>query len=342
MQAYPIIVIHNGNQEYLNICLKQAKFSNPSSRIILLGDSKAEKIAKKNDFVEFYRVCDYFNDASEFAKYYKHFSVNLYKFELFCIQRWFVINEFIRKNNIDNFIHLDSDVLLYTDFEKENAKNALNEFDMTITSISGHTSFFNNQAALQKFCDFVLDLYKNNNEFFEQFAKNPNDTNIHYNNLSCIKPLSDMPLLYFFANSGLVKSCDLSATRLNNCIIDDNLSFTNGYVALKAIKQVVFDSNAFPYFITDNGSALSLVRACSIHCQGAAKILMPDYCTYNKDKNVPITLNSQAAIEYAYHIRLQGKKKRNFRRILSNTIELFIPSKKLRSKVRSTILNNYY
>ena len=116
MRAYPIIVLHQGNHDYLRICLEQAKFTNPNSRIILLGDKKAQSVAP--DYVEFYDTKDYFNTAKEFSKVYKHHSTNYYEFELFCIQRWFIVNEFIQKNNIEYFLHLDSDVLLYADFEK--------------------------------------------------------------------------------------------------------------------------------------------------------------------------------------------------------------------------------
>ena len=105
MESYPIIVLHKGSSDYLKICLAQAKFSNPNSRIILLGDETNETLAKQVG-AEHYLICNYFSKALEFEKIYKHYSTNSYNFELFCFQRWFVVDEFINSEGLDKFLHI--------------------------------------------------------------------------------------------------------------------------------------------------------------------------------------------------------------------------------------------
>lgn len=340
MSAYPIIILHNGSQEYLKICLEQAKFTNPNSRIILLGDKRAQSIAP--DYVEFYDTKDYFNDAKKFSKVYKHQSVNLYNFELFCIQRWFIINEFIQKNGIEKFLHLDSDVLLYTNFEKENIYKQIKDYDMTISNVSGHTSFFNNKETMQELCDFIYELYANNSNFFKQFKENPDAKNIYYNDLSIAKPMSDMALLYFFANSGEVNSLNTMLNPISNAYIDTNIRGDSNYASYKTVKQVVFDKSGRPHYLKKENDNITPVKLHSLHCQGPSKILMHDFCTY--DKNIgedEITVEEAASLEYVYNIRLARKRKRSIRRVISNVIEIFIPSKKIRNKIRTILVNNY-
>ena len=159
MNCYPIIVLHRGANDYLRVCLSQAKFSNPNSRVILLGDESNVNIAKEAG-VEHYLINDYFKQAQEFQKIYRHYSTNPYDFELFCFQWWFVIGEFIEKNNIDKFLHIDSDVLLYADFSQEHAfLDYINYYVLTYSHASAHSSFFNNSRALGEFCSFFSEVF---------------------------------------------------------------------------------------------------------------------------------------------------------------------------------------
>ena len=341
MRAYPIIVLHQGNHDYLRICLEQAKFTNPNSRIILLGDKKAQSVAP--DYVEFYDTKDYFNTAKEFSKVYKHHSTNYYEFELFCIQRWFIVNEFIQKNNIEYFLHIDSDVLLYADFEKENVYEQIKDYDMTISNVSGHTSFFNNKETLQKFCDFTYDLYKNDKEFFKQFKENPTNEFIYYKNIQGYKPLSDMTLLHFFTRSNIAKSLDTGINKLNGCIINDNLNHSEAFVNLNEIRQIIFDNNNKAYFLSVDEDIPKPVRIYSAHFQGRKKSLMKDLATCNRQGILSncLTIKDPEAIEFLFDVRIKRKRKRNFKRILSNIIEVFIPSKRLRRIIRTKLANNY-
>src|SRR4051812_6632114 len=105
----PIIFVHKGDSFYLNFSLPQAHLSNPGSPIYLITDTKE----RKYDFVNYVDIADYHKKADQFEKIYRHMSTNHYENELFCFQRWFVIEEFCKKNAISGFLYIDSDILLF-------------------------------------------------------------------------------------------------------------------------------------------------------------------------------------------------------------------------------------
>ncbi|MDD5698068.1 MAG: hypothetical protein PHH77_05580 [Victivallaceae bacterium] len=109
--ALPIVFIHRGSSSYLEFSLRQAKYANPGSEIILLGDAANDRFA----FIKQVNIRDYFSRAAEFSEKYRHFSTNPYNYELFCFQRWFVLEEFMLAGKYGEVFVCDSDVLLYSD-----------------------------------------------------------------------------------------------------------------------------------------------------------------------------------------------------------------------------------
>ena len=76
-----IIFIHKGDSWYLPYALHQCVKSNPSARVILLGDVANKKY---NNIVEHQLIEDYSLEADEFSKLYQHYSTSSYNYELFC------------------------------------------------------------------------------------------------------------------------------------------------------------------------------------------------------------------------------------------------------------------
>jgi hypothetical protein len=134
----PIILIHRGDSFYLAHTIAQARSSNPESRLILLGD-------RSNSFylgVEHHRYEDYFEGAREFAKLftYEYFPNYQYPWILFCHQKYFALRDFVHAQGLDNFLLIDSDVMIYEPVEPyfEHYKSA----SMTLTSPApGDTDF---------------------------------------------------------------------------------------------------------------------------------------------------------------------------------------------------------
>lgn len=344
MEAYPIIVLHKGSSDYLKICLAQAKFSNPNSRIILLGDETNETLAKQVG-AEHYLICNYFSKAQEFAKIYKHYSTNPYDYELFCFQRWFVVDEFINSEGLDKFLHIDSDVLLYADFSKElEFIDFINNYDLTYSHASAHTSFFNSRRALCEFCNFIFEIFSDDS-FVAQFENNPDNDIIYFKQgeleLSLIKPLSDMTLVYFFTKLNRLKCLDFTKVDFQKGCI--NLNFSSNSMQCSSFGNIcytVFDNCNIPYFIDTRDGVPKLLKMYSIHFQGWKKGLMPKYCTYDKAGQIKQIEYSDLDLEKIFDIKIQRPKtqKRSPGRILSNIVEIFVPSRKLRTKIREKLV----
>ena len=344
MESYPIIVLHKGSSDYLKICLTQAKFSNPNSRIILLGDETNETLAKQVG-AEHYLICNYFSKALEFEKIYKHYSTNSYNFELFCFQRWFVVDEFINSEGLDKFLHIDSDVLLYADFSKElEFIDFINNYDLTYSDASAHTSFFNSRRALCEFCNFIFEIFSDDS-FVAQFENNPDNDKIYFKQgeleLSLIKPLSDMTLIYFFTKLNRVKCLDTSSTDFAGGFINTNFTCASmGCAPFGSVSYTVFDAKNNPYFLKPGGDMPKLIRMYSIHFQGWKKGLMSKYCTFDKKEQIKQINYSNEDLERIFSIKINKQKpqKRSLGRILSNIIEIFVPSRKLRTKIREKLV----
>jgi len=153
--ALPIIFIHKGDSFYLKYALMNANKFNPDSRVILLGDG----VSTYPDFVEYHKISDYSKSALYFRSIYKHMSKTPESIERFCFERWFILDEFLRVNNLKKAFTIDSDVLLFEDITKDSINFI--EFSFTLAhKASGGLVFINSSAAIHRFCKFVLSLYE--------------------------------------------------------------------------------------------------------------------------------------------------------------------------------------
>lgn len=162
--ALPIIVFFRELQmdstlsAFLPYCLAQAKRHNPRSEIILFSDS-----SHHYDFARHEYIIDYFAGAEEFGKVYKHIvrEVRL-DYLLLCFQRWFIVRDFMAANGLNRCLHIDPDVMLFTDVTR--AGRRFRQFDFALSAhpdfgVCGHYNFINNLASIERYCDFLYDLY---------------------------------------------------------------------------------------------------------------------------------------------------------------------------------------
>ena len=109
-----IIYFHEGVSPYLPFALSQARKSNPDARIILLGDSQNRIQGIQ---YEHHLLLDYNGRHQEFLDCYQHFHAGHLGDERRCIERWIYLSEFTKRNDIHEFIFLDSDALLFSDMQ---------------------------------------------------------------------------------------------------------------------------------------------------------------------------------------------------------------------------------
>ena len=107
-----IIYFHEGFSPYLPFTLSQARRSNPRARIILLGDSQNRIQGVQ---YEHHLLSDYKSRHQEFLDCYRHFHPGHLGDERRCIERWVYLSEFLKKQKIEEFLFLDSDMLLFCD-----------------------------------------------------------------------------------------------------------------------------------------------------------------------------------------------------------------------------------
>jgi hypothetical protein len=157
----PIIFMHFTYNDYLKFSLCQAKHSNPGSSIYLIGNNTNDCY----DFVEHHSFSDYFQGAYDISKIYRHLNTNSYKYELFCLQRWFILKEFVVTNKINKCLYLDSDTMLYADATEGRIKFA--QYDFTLSyATSGCTFYLNRVEALADFCQFITDIYTRKEPYY--------------------------------------------------------------------------------------------------------------------------------------------------------------------------------
>lgn len=262
----PLIFIHRGDSEVLEAVLNQARVSNPDSRIIVLCD---QPHGKKVDRVECYSLEDYFDGARQFERYYIHGSVYPLDFELFCFQRWFVLLEFMKAENLSYCFHLDSDVLLFSDLEL-----MLRRFRGVQLSLCGgncaHSSYLTAEA-LAEFCDATFKIFSEDPAILgTRIYKNELFAAMHWREER--QPLNDMLLFECFAESSGSAVLELSAI-VDNAAFDYSIAYPeSGYSMQDGFKRITW-LNGVPYCYHERFKRE--VRFHSLHCRGAGKGRLP-------------------------------------------------------------------
>lgn len=261
--SVPIFFVNQGNSFYLKYTLKQAKYFNNESKIYLLGDATNNVYP----FIKHINLNKYQSSAQLFAGIYKHRSTNPHEYELFCFQRWFYIRDFLRENNIGEFIYLDSDVLAFYDFSKVTPK--FNQFSVANTSKDNGMpafSYFNSLRAIEEFCDYLMNYYSDDN-----LVKELDNWYSFYllNSKTVTGGVCDMTLfdMYFKNNEKKTTKVDL----VDDLGFDTNLRDINDYESDKGIKKLYWKSNLpFCRDIKTN----KLVQFATLHYQGNLKELI--------------------------------------------------------------------
>ncbi len=81
--------------------------------------------------VEFHDYNDFFADAAKFEHIYIHCGYCTSRlFEIFCFQRWLILREFLTRSSYSLALHIDSDVLLFSNVQEEGKRFRC--FDLTL------------------------------------------------------------------------------------------------------------------------------------------------------------------------------------------------------------------
>jgi hypothetical protein len=300
-----IVFIHQGNDDYLSVALCCARRSNPEADIFLLGDESNNVF----DFVRHYDIKDYSDGANQLAKVYKHFSSNSYQFELFCIQRWFVLRDFMHRQDLPDCFYADSDVLIFADLKAERQK--FSQFDFTLTEqMSGHSSFWNSREALDSFCSFVENIYSRKDQ-------------LHYDKMLAIWEdirrggnsggICDMTFLDFYRAAHPEKVGNTAAI-IDGSTYDTNISLShNGDVAFVmqgGVKKIFWKEGSDKPWGLLQGSKNQFVAFNTLHFQGRAKLHMERVFLHKKMRPSFIFFLKRIGVDKLYHRAKIKLKKR--------------------------------
>jgi FkbM family methyltransferase len=312
-----IIFIHRGQADYLEFSLKQALRFNPRERIHLIGDAA---VAGYGSLVQFHPIEAFMAEANEFATIYEHYSTNPYDFELFCIQRWFILNNFLKHQNIDKCFYADSDLMIYFNAAQEYLRFA--NFDLTLScDIDAHGSWWNSADVLKKFCDFVIRVYT------KKDAKNYARALNHFAKLQWRGRgggICDMTLLGLFRNlnpGGTAEATDIKDGSTYDDSVNISINGVDYYLMRYGIKKITW-INGLPYStLIKTGQNIQLK---TLHCQNVSKPLMKVFYNYGQPNRLGY------AIKF-----LTGKIKIRVQRLLSinKQSHTAILTKCLRSKL---------
>lgn len=311
MKPLPIIFVHTGNSNIISYALNQARKFNPESEIILLGD-ESNRWVERQGFRHF-NTSDFFGMAERFDGAYVHMSPNPVGYERFCFQRWMVIKEFLNScEDIDRFVYLDTDVLLYcnvTDY----CEKYLDGIDITVCKDQGPQYTFLTKESISELADYMLDSYsdpvkleKIKNYYQDYFVNGK-----HYGGIC------DMTLFEWFAKS---KNYFDTNQIIDNGLFDNSVNRAEGLLTKKGIKKIII-RNEKAYGLKENHEEVTFY---GLHFQGKAKWYMYKYYAGDPSK-VRSKIKSFAAEKVFFiKVRLWSlvgklKLKKLFKRIFNIT-----------------------
>lgn len=318
MKLSPIIFCHYGVSDYLIYTLRQARFTNPNCRIILLGDIENRVLALEAKVEHF--IFEQYAGSSElieFEKVYRHIAGERHGKALwtkFVFKRWFYVHSFIKNENIEAFWHFDSDNMILTDLSLQESK--FKSYDCTEQCggicINGFISSFK-----------TIDGYvKKINELFK------NEEYLH-------RQLQDFKLqpTYAFTEMRAYKTYRLEeaikSIRLNSIIddetFDDCICHDDGYdvydyaINNRILKKIYIDDQKVFYFYHIGTS--TFVRVNSLNLSWVPLKL---FIFVENIVRQPISYNKRILKKdgefYLLHLKILRKKRWTFKKIYRTLI----------------------
>jgi len=262
----PVILIHKGYDYDCQAAINQARFF--KNDVTCITDNTSLINCNIAD------IAKYQATSNEFKKHYVELSTcGVPYYELFCFQRWFILFEYMRDNKIDEIFYIDSDVLLYTDVndDREYFKNYI--FTLVLKT-AGLASYFSYNG-LKSLCMFLMEIYSNKDSY--EFAKIAS----HYHVRQDFKlpgGVCDMTLLEYYGRYKCANGVGEMTFIRDNAVYDHNINESDSFYELdnniKKIKMI----DGLPYCY--NSHTKCDIRFKSLHFQGEAKGLIPQYVSY--------------------------------------------------------------
>jgi hypothetical protein len=216
----PIILIHYGNSSYLPYIVQVANRFNPHKEIIFLGD-------EDNAYLENLRVSHHRFATScgspqleLFNRLYPRIVNPSYpksRWAQFVLQRWFMINTFIRNQGINQFWTFDSDNFILTDLAAHEKR--LSQYDCT-SQCNGRclNGFVSNPTIVHRYIDKIIALLSDERYITSWMQKYHEDPALFYNEMEAFED---------FVKHEKIRNFHLTAIH-DGAMFDDSITYENG------------------------------------------------------------------------------------------------------------------
>ena len=270
-----LIFIHRGYSDHLHYTLRQAVASNPETEVVLIGDADNAIF----DMISHVDMSDFQSGAAEFAQVYKHMSHNNYDFELICFQRWFILEEYMRKHGLDEAFTFDSDVMIYSDLREYAAMLSFAGCNGIASlprgSLAPHVIYWRLET-LSRFTAFLLESYTNGNSpIMEKYERK---WRIHVEQRQAGGVCDMTALLLFYEAGGMTPYVNLLDEACGG-VFDHNINVAENlkpeeFAMVRGKKHIAW-RDGVPCGLRVGGCDYLPFHA--LHFQGHAKLLLDNY-----------------------------------------------------------------
>lgn len=290
-RVLPVLIHHESNakpqtggrknQEYLRFCVDQACKYN--DKVVLIGDEANSTWCK-----EWHHVNEFKNEKLlKFCSVFKNWSSYPYTWSLSIYKRFFLFEEYLKRNGYTECVVLDSDILVYLDFASyepflncDAAMEIPKAQDMEALKIPNEfrwaanvgLSYFKLEA-LSDFLDYCIDIFENH---MEDVLRPKWDAHQKY---GIPGGICEMTLFYLWQKQrpkGTI--LNLLVPDKDGFVFSGPISGEENYLRgecvvskLTTIKKIVY-RDGYPHYV--NKSDKSLLPTYSLHFIGGDKIYM--------------------------------------------------------------------
>lgn len=277
MKPSAVIFFSKGLPSYVFCTLFQANESNPTIPIYLISD-----VNPILPFVKWESLEQFSSSWQRFAKAYVHLNTCAEWLTRIWFYRWFAIYSLMKKYNLRDCVHLDTDVLLLSPFQNLNIPQQRGK--MGVCSVkggpfSGHCSVIDSAETLKLFLDFCEQMYEDPakldilRNFYSRQKGRPGGGGIcdmyAFGWAGGWRGTTETILPLFELNDP-----ETIGVAIDQSITDDRTCSDNSYYAMEfGLKKIVFKNGW--NFVKNHETGL--IPTLTIHFQGTDKHLMLRY-----------------------------------------------------------------
>lgn len=208
---------------------------------------------------------------------YQHLSSNHYSFELFCMGRWFLLLEFMRQQDLDVVLYLDSDVLLYC-----NAvavwEQCFKDCWFTLAVGSSPATSYITRDALQRYVELLTEAYVGATGKYLPVARRIYEDMVVQHLAGGISDMYWWKVFCEEAQSAGALVGEMTTIH-NGATFDHNINVSDGFAMRDGIKDLHLFSTMYEgwYRMNEGVELATTAKFNALHFQGGAKRLMRNY-----------------------------------------------------------------